>query len=369
MTEKKKRLVYILHDIAIGGVEVALLSALPRLAEEYELKVIVLGTIDPTLIAHYTIEQKSVFQPFSYPLYTYPLHINTIVKTIVRFKPDYLICSLWRSLMIGVLVKRRYKEVKFFTFIHSVSYFHALSKYFTIQAIKKSDVVLTDSASTFQFVNANFDLKCPVRRVSFMTHPSTTFIERKFPPQNKPISFLFMGRVDKLKNLSAVIKLMAFLRTKGYDVTLDIYGRKENAYTEVSALVAQLDLDSFVMFKGEIEPTKKFNLFSHYDFYIQLSAVEGMAMSVAEAMQSGLPCIVSPVGEIPNYSEDGVSAVFIDIWDEAQWLPSLQKVEEVIKDASLYQRLSKNCWNNFQGRKVYSESLIENIELPNSELE
>jgi hypothetical protein len=74
--EAKRKLVYILHNIAIGGVEVALLSAIPELNRKYHLKVIVLGQIDQKIIADLNPEERDVFSTFHYPLYMYPLHLN-----------------------------------------------------------------------------------------------------------------------------------------------------------------------------------------------------------------------------------------------------------------------------------------------------
>lgn len=359
----KKRLVYILHDIEIGGVEVALLSAIPKLSEKYKLKVIVLGKVNTQLITHFTEEQKSVFHCFSYPLYLYPFYINRIVKFILTLEPDILISSLWRALMIGRFVKKRQTSIQFYSFIHSVTFFHYLSEKFSVQAMRQSDTILTDSESSYQFVKNNFTLKCPIRKVSFLTHKSPQYMERRDLSGNQEIRFLFLGRLDKVKNLPLIIKAISYLKNQGYQVALDIFGRRENAYNEAEAIVKEKGLEDNVSFKGEIQPNDKFNLFSQYDFYIQLSSVEGMAMSVAEAMQYGLPCIVTPVGEIVNYSKDMESAIFIDILNPNNWIPSLQKIEQVIHNKELYQKISKISWNNFQDKKVYADSLIENIEI------
>lgn len=361
--QNKKKLVYILHDIEIGGVEVALLSAIPELSEKYILKIIVLGEVNQKLISHFTEDQKAVFQAFSYPIYLYPFYLTEIVKFIIDLKPDLLICSLWRALLVGQLVKKRYETVQFFSFIHSVSFFHYLSEKFSIKALKKSDVVLTDSDSSYHFIKNNISLTCPIRKVSFLTHHSPSYKERELNSSENTIRFMFLGRLDKVKNLPLVISVIEFLRNEGYHVNLDIYGRHDNAYEEALQAVKAKQLEQNVFFKGEIQPSKKFELFDGYDFYIQLSLVEGMAMSVAEAMQNGLPCIVTPVGEIPNYSSDMQSAIFIDIWDEDSWIPSLRKIEEVIKNKNLYHKISKTSWSNFQDKKIYVDSLIENLEM------
>lgn len=362
MKHYKKKLVYILHDIAVGGVEVALLSALPVLSDKYDLKIIVLGSINPSLIAHFTSEQKKVFHVFSYPIYQYPLYLNKIVNHVIRLEPDYLICSLWRSLFVGSIVKARYKDVKFFTFIHSVNFFHFADKIFTSFGIKKADVVLTDSGSSLEFVKNNFQLTCPLKVVSFLTNLTPEYKERRGIKSADPIKIMFLGRLDKVKNLPLLIEVIIHLRKRGHNVTLDIYGRWDNAYSATVEAIHKNGLDEFVQLKGEVLPSAKFEIFNRYDLYLQLSAFEGMAMSVAEAMQNGIPCILSPVGEIPNYAKDMESAIFIDIWDPNKWEDSLNKIEQVLKNEQLYFNISKKCWLNFKNRKIFVDSLIDSIE-------
>lgn len=362
MKDYKKRLVYILHSIEVGGAEVALLSAIPGLAEEYDLKIVVLGRINESLIAHLSVEQKKVFQVFAYPVYLYPLLINNIVKFVLKFDPHYLICSLWRASWMGSIVKKRNNNIKLFVFIHSVKFFHQADEFFTARAVKMADQVFADSSSSHDFIQSRFRLDCPVRIVSFLTHITPAYQERIKLQGKAEIKMMTLGRLDKVKNLPLSVKVVSHLREKGYNVTLDVFGRWDNAYEETVTAISNYKLEEFVRLKGEVSPSAKFALFKDYDFYIQLSAFEGMAMSVAEAMQNGLPCIVSPVGEIPNYSRDMESAVFLDIWDAAKWEPSLRKIEEVFDSAELYANISKNCWSNFKEKPVFVDSLIDCVE-------
>lgn len=362
----RKKLVYILHDIMVGGVEVALLSAIPELNRQYDLTVVVLGNIDGNLVKGLSAEEKKVFIKFDYKVYLYPFKLKTITDFIVGLSPEYLVCSLWRASWVGTAVKKKMPSVKFFSFIHSAGFFHFADSFFSSKAIKKADYVWADSTSTFTFIKNRFGIENKIRVISLLTRKTPVRNEvmaNRQGLEKKQIKFLFLGRINQVKNVPLAVKLVKGLEDKGYDVLFDIYGRKEEGgFDEANRVVQELKLESKVSFKGEVDPVHRFELFPRYDFYLQLSDVEGMAMSVAEAMQNGLVCIVTPVGEIPNYAEDMKSAIFVHAAGDKEWEQSLQKVESVLADTKLYTSISESCFTNFSNKKTYTESVIENLE-------
>jgi glycosyltransferase involved in cell wall biosynthesis len=101
--------------------------------------------------------------------------------------------------------------------------------------------------------------------------------------------------------------------------------------------------------------------FNEHHFLIQLSSHEGMAMSVAEAMQRGLVCFTTPVGEIKNYAEDMQTAVFANIWEDAEWQKSVDKIASIVADPAKYEQISTNCFRQFQNVQTYSTSLSNAI--------
>src|SRR5690606_7681913 len=102
-------------------------------------------------------------------------------------------------------------------------------------------------------------------------------------------------------------------------------------------------------------------IFRSFPFYIQLSAQEGMAMSVAEAMQNGLVCVVTAVGEIGNYAKDGVSAVLLDPTTAESWEESLDKLLNVLKSEVMCRFISNSAYQVFKGAPVFSDSLVAAI--------
>lgn len=364
--ERKKKLTYVLHNIAIGGVEVALISALPSLAKKYDLQVIVLGYVDQNMIRHLSEEQKAVFQVFNYPFYVYPLVLGKIVRSISRHDPEIMICSLWRASLVGVCAKWMNSKIRFFSFNHSTRFPHIFSALFTKIAAKNADVILTDGIATSDFVAKTLKPAVPIRVVSFLTQPAPAFIPQK-ESDNNEIRFMFLGRINKVKNLPLIIKVIEHLRSLSIPCTLDIFGRDDDGSAdELNLQIRQARLENYVRLKGEIPSEQRGALFQNYHFYIQLSTFEGMAMSVVEAMQNGLVCVVSPVGEIVHYAKDMESAIFINIQNQAEhWNTDMNKVIEVINNKDLYNKMSVKCRSYFLNKSLFMDSLIEQLEASN----
>lgn len=358
---KRKKLLYILHDVQIGGVEVALLSAIPDLNRKYEVRILALGKVSEQIISNLTDEEKKVFHSFDFKLYIYPFLIFKLLRFISNFNPDIMICSLWRASLLGTIVKRLQKKIYFISFIHSSGFAHSFDRFFSAKAIANADKILTDSVATSSFVISNFKPQAPVQVISFCTTPSPD--QKTIPPlDTNEVKFLFLGRLNRVKNLPLTVDAIAYLRSRNMNVTLDIYGKDDGERDGLEKQIENLNLANFIHFKGEIYAAEKLKIFKQYNFLIQLSSREGMAMSVAEAMQNGMVCVVTPVGEISNYATDMETAIFIDISSPEKWTQSLDKVEAVINDEAIYNRISDDSYEKFRNVKTYSDSLIGKLE-------
>lgn len=357
---KTQKLLYILHDVQIGGVEVALLSAVPELNRQFDLKVMVLGSIDPNMTSHLTAEEKACLVPFDHKLIMYPLVIFRMIRFILGFAPDVMIGSLWRASLLGIIAKKLRPKLRFVSFIHNTAFFHRFDLLFNQAAIQYADTIFTDSRATAAFVANRFKPSVPVEVISFFTNPSPEF--KTAPPlNNKDVRFMFLGRINTVKNLPLAVDTIRYLTDHGYNASLDIHGRDDGMLETVTEYIRANQLESRVRFMGEVNGSRKLEIFRNYNFLIQLSTNEGMAMSVAEAMQNGLACFVTAVGEIPNYATDMKTAIFADISTPEAFGESLKKLESVIADPDLYDRISSNSYEGFKTVGTYSESLIHGI--------
>lgn len=355
----KQKLVYILHELAVGGVEVAFLSALPNLHASFELRVYVLGSASPALLSGLPEDIKKTLSCYSCPSWMMPLYLPALLLTIYRFKPDIIVSSLWRSALAATWYKRLRPGVRYFLFMHSSVYFHRPDRVFTQRAIKKADIILADSHASKAFASKTAPPGTPLIVVPLLVQPSPDHIN--IPAFSGPAHFFFMGRLNEVKNVPLAIAAIAWLRRQGVEADLDIYGRDNGDLPAIRQAIQQERMEAHIRLQGEVDPRQKEAIYTRYNFYIQLSRDEGMAMSVAEAMQHGAVCFVTSVGEIPRYARDRVSAVFLQTAGHQEWQLSLQKMLDTVRDPDLCTQISRAAFQTFRETPLYKDAIVHVI--------
>jgi len=358
---QKRKLAYFLHDIAIGGAEIAFLSALPELHQRFDLKVFVLGNADSKLLERLADPIRQDIVCLNIPRWALIFHLFRIYSRLKSFEPEILISSLWRSTIPAVLYKWLNRtRVTYFVLMHSNGFFHRADRFFTRQAIRIGDAVFADARATMEFASTLVGKrKIPIVTLSYLTNPTSEGMA--LHDYNGQKKFCYLGKLNSIKRVDLAISVIAWLRSQGVDATLAVFGRDEGAGANISAQIDRLGLQQQVQIHSEVSPVDKQAIFRSFPFYIQLSAQEGMAMSVAEAMQNGLVCVVTAVGEIGNYAKDGVSAVLLDPTTAESWEESLDKLLNVLKSEEMCRSISNSAYQVFKGAPVFSESLVAAI--------
>ena len=351
----KSKVIYIIQSLGTGGAEVALLSAIPALNESFDFRLVCLKKYDTKFTECLTeSERKNIITFDGLPFnYFYALWF------ILRFKPEIVISSLWKGAVLGVMTKWLRPKIKYIEFIHSTYFFHFLDKLFTIWALKVSDIVFCDSSSAQVFANEYVHSK-PIKIISFLRFRSPKMFISKSKIKLKG---LFIGRFHEVKRIDRLVLLIKKLVENGLPFQVDLYGRDDGAMSAVKELIKECKLENNVILKGEISSDKIKDLFPFYDFYFQTSAVEGMAMSVVEAMQHGLVCVVTNVGEINNYARNAENAIVITEPFEEKTMDVIQQIKETVCDLEQYNRLSKNAYLEFAKKAQFCDSLVNEIKL------
>ena len=354
----KKKLIYVLHDFKSGGVEVALLSAFKDLENSFVFRLIVLGFTDSEFIESLNKYQKNKIISFPFKTIFFPFYMLKAIKYIFNFKPDILISSLWRSNLIGSISKKLNKKIIFVPFIHSTYFFHYFDKLFSGIALKLSDNVFVDSYASKRIIESRYtNLYCEV--ISFVINKNK--IELPNVKIKDRVKFLFIGRINWVKKIPLAIKFVKDLQSHGYDVQFDIYGPDDGDLKNVLNEIEKQNARKIINLKGHVSLKEKKDLFKNYNFYIQFSQYEGMAMSIVEAMQNGLVCIVNPVGEIPNYSYDMLSAIHINTNMGTYTDKDLIKAINVINKPEIFGKISASGFDYFKAQPLYRESLVREI--------
>lgn len=162
----------------------------------------------------------------------------------------------------------------------------------------------------------------------------------------KPVRSRFynVSRLHAVKNLDYAILLIKSLKRKGFNASLDIYGDGDQK-NHLQTLIDQHGLFGNVCLKGFITDPE---MISHqYDFYLSTSLIEGVPLSILNALRARTPVVMTPKGELANTLVDNSSALFIDFRLESSVERIALLLKRSVDDLEIFQ---------FEGRKVFEEN-------------
>lgn len=130
-------------------------------------------------------------------------------------------------------------------------------------------------------------------------------------PQREPspVCFVFLGRLEQNKGAYELLHAFAKVAAIVPDVKLVMGGVGNMAHCE--GLSADLDIRSKVSFPGWVVGEEKARLLREAHVFVLPSHIEGMPISMLEAMSFGLPMVMCPVGSIPEVVSNGDEAIFV----------------------------------------------------------
>ncbi|HHV34612.1 MAG TPA: glycosyltransferase family 4 protein [Syntrophomonadaceae bacterium] len=111
------------------------------------------------------------------------------------------------------------------------------------------------------------------------------------------IIILFVGRIEKIKNLDLLIHSFALLNEKVQNIRLLIAGRGDER-SNLESLVRTLNVDDKVSFVGEVSPDKTPAIYNCADIFGLTSHSESSPTVVREALACGVPVVTTDVGDV-----------------------------------------------------------------------
>ena len=351
----KKKILHIVPTFELGGVQMGILYSLEELNKDCEYKVLVIGRIDKEWLKNLPIHlQEHILHSGATNIFSGWFKAYRILKNAA---PDYIISSLWKSVILSVIYKLLNPYVYLFGFYHNAYPAHFLGDIFLKLMTLNEDAALADSAETKIFLKKRYK----INNVSVV--PYNFKFEKKGFKRNffnpSYIKLAYFGRLTQIKGVDRSLEFCKLCKEAGINFSFELYGDGTNrGYNkrDYAEKIKKIGVEK------EIIPSNLvLEKMYEYDFLLQLSDKEGMALSVVEAMNCGLVPIVTPVGEIGKYSQDGINAIWLDP-DFDKNLPSLvEKLKKVLSDITLYNKMSLSTQDTFKNYKKYSEALTEAI--------
>ncbi|SCZ81396.1 glycosyltransferase family 4 protein [Acidaminobacter hydrogenoformans] len=156
---------------------------------------------------------------------------------------------------------------------------------------------------------------------------------RKKPDIND-LKLLYVGVVNKNKNILTTSKAIEHLRTQGIKARLTVVGRIDDY--SIYDQIKELDYVDY------IEPKPRNELIEIYrqnDIFIMPSIHESFGLVYAEAMSQGLPVIYTRSQGFDGQFEEGVVGFSVNCYD------SKELAAKIIRTIDNYSELSMNCTN------------------------
>lgn len=147
------------------------------------------------------------------------------------------------------------------------------------------------------------------------------------------VRILSCGALTRRKRLDLLISAAAILRRHFKQFKVLIAGEGEDR-SLLQRQIEDLSLDGVVTLIGHVKAISKF--LQKGDIYVMCSDSEGFPYAVLEAMATGLPCVVSEVGDLPKMVRDSMEGYVIACRDDKAIAASLK---QLIDDPNLRRRL------------------------------
>lgn len=144
---------------------------------------------------------------------------------------------------------------------------------------------------------------------------------------------LHIGRFEEQKNHEFLIDIFSELLKSNKDLKLFLVG---DGYLRpsIEEKVSKLGLSEKVIFKGQL--SECYSIMNIVDMFILPSKWEGMPMTLIEAMGTGLPCLATPVGGIPDMITNETDGFLANDLDEF-----VRYAEKVENDCKLREKIGR----------------------------
>jgi glycosyltransferase involved in cell wall biosynthesis len=188
-------------------------------------------------------------------------------------------------------------------YLYDYGYLGIILSYFHYSILRRFDHVIAISDAMYKQL-----LSLGIKRLSIIHN----FIDEKnidkyrvtTRKRKNPFSFIYLGRLSKLKRPDLIIDAISSLKERGMDCRLDIIGGGDmKCFLE--KMVMQLGLSSHVLLHGVID--NPFLILQNNECLIMPSESEGISRAALEALFLGLPCIMRAVAGNQELIKPGIN--------------------------------------------------------------
>lgn len=263
------------------------------------------------------------------------LKIRKLLKTK---KPDIVHTNIGSSLHMLFPMLFADKNIKHYFTVHSMGYriFVGLKKRIMRFFFKRGTIVPIAICDTVKkSVCEEYDLTEDQVLCVYNGVDTAKFLPKSDYFKGDKVNYVSVGTLYGLKNHSMLIDAFSILKKTRSDVSLTIVGGGV-LYDELSNQINSLNLENDIVLTGDSPNVADF--LTAADVYCCPSKVEGLPITVLEAMSVGLPVITTPAGGVVDIVKDGHNG-FVVSHSNAEMMA--EKMLELANNSDLLKKMSE----------------------------
>jgi glycosyltransferase involved in cell wall biosynthesis len=245
-------------------------------------------------------------------------------RIVAEEQPDLLWTSLTRATLLGQIVGLK-RHVPVVSWQHN-AFLKPANRLLLRATQGLSGLWIGDSHSVTALTACRLKVK-PDRLTAWPLFAADATAPRASPWRpGQTLQLGALGRLHPAKGYDVLIKALAHLRASGFTspTPFEIRIAGEGAQRErLQAMIDRAGLDN-VTLTGFCDTPRDFLARLH--LYLQPSRREGLCIAVHEAMQAGLPALVTAVGEMPYSVVDGLTGRVVPPRDPEELAKALKRL-------------------------------------------
>ena len=209
----------------------------------------------------------------------------------------------------------------------------------------QADLVLVLSEQWRRWIKESLGL---TERIKVLYNPCPVVDRRDDLRRNQ---ILFAGTVIPRKGYAVLLKGFALIAGKYPQWKVVFAGNGE--IDRARSIAESLGIAGQVEFLGWVSGDEKERVFQESSIYCLASDGEGFPMGVLDAWAYGIPCVVTPVGGIPDIVENGKNGLIFPVGDSGKLA---EQLDLLMQDQSLRRQIVAGS-----DKYVYGQFCVENI--------
>lgn len=344
-TLNKINVLQIITGLGVGGAERVVMDIATRLSNDDFVPVIVVLSDELRMLEQYP--------DLDFKIHSLKLHKNPwsfvkavfeLTRIIYKEKISLIHAHMFHALIFGLIGKLVKPDLKLVFTSHSTQGFTPLRKVLVrlTKILRHADVVFMKGQH--HKMNAVNTLVIP-NGVCVDSDKGFFLKEVK----NHPLVFLFVGRLEPVKNPLALIRAFSAMQHKECELWMAGDGFLR---LDIEREIDMLGINKRVRLLGIRTDVR--NLLKQADCFVMSSRWEGLPLAMLEAGAAALPVVATPVGAIPTLL-DSTCGYMVDVSELQSAMDSV--IDDYAEARRRGELLRNKIVNNFSLNHMYQEHI------------